>query len=138
MKKLFALALVTLLLVGLCACGSSEQITFTSDHLSPIHGIYISPVTEDSWGDPLNYYVLKKGSSLKIDFEKFAGDSATYDVGILDETDMLYEIFEVPLAVGDTLSFSGVGMFGTLTVTGADGTVNTYKGEGNTVDTTDE
>lgn len=136
MKKLLALALAVLLLAGLCACGPGESITFKSEHLCTIQAIYISPVSKDEWGDPLNYYVLKKDNSLNISFQKFAGDSAEYDVGVLDDTDMFYEFYEVPLAVGDTLSFSGVGMFGTLTVTGTDGAVQTYTGEGSEVETT--
>ena len=136
MKKLIALLLAVLIFASLCACGSGESITFKSEHICDVHGVYISSVTEEEWGDPMNYSIIKKGSSININFKKFAGEGAEYDIGILDDTDMLYEFYEVPLAVGDTLSFSGVGMFGTLTVTGADGSVQTYKGEGTEVETT--
>lgn len=136
MKKLIALVLAVLIFAGLCACGSGESVTFKSEHVCDVHGVYISPITEDEWGDSLNYAVIKKGGSITIDFKKFAGESPDYDVGVLDDTDMLYEFYEVPLAVGDTLTFSGVGSFGTLTVTGTDGAVKTYDGEGSKVETT--
>lgn len=136
MKKLIALILALLIFAGLCACGSGESITFTSNHICAVHGVYISSVTQDQWGDSLNYAVIKKGNSINIDFQKFAGDSAEYDIGVLDDTDMFYEFYEVPLAVGDTLTFNGVGMFGHLTVTGTDGTETTYDGQGSTVETT--
>ena len=138
MKRIITLVLALLLLAALCGCTPAESITFKNDHLCDIHGIYISPISEEEWTDSVNYTILKKDATLRISFKKFAADTDAYDVGVLDDTDMFYEFFEVPLAVGDALAFSGTGMFGTLTVTSADGSVETYEGYGSEVETTSD
>lgn len=130
MKKYFALILALLLLASLCACGSGESITFKNDNLIAVQGVYISSINQEEWGDPMNYSVIKKDASISISFDKFAGNGAEYDIGVLDDQDMLFEFYGVPLAVGDTVAFSAAGKFGTLTVTGSDGSVDTYKGQG--------
>ena len=135
MKKIIVLALVALLLAGLCACDSGEKITFKNDHINSVHSIYVSTVNTDEWGEPLNYAIVKKGSSISISFDKFAANGAVYDIAVLEDSDMLYEFYEVPLAVGDTLAFSGAGMFGTLIVTGTDGSEETFQGNGEKVET---
>ena len=128
MKKFAALILALLLLASLCACGPSESVTFKNDLPTTIHSIYISPTTDEEWSDPLNYALLKSGSSISISFQKFAGDTAYYDVGVVDENAMNYDVYEVPLAIGDTLAMSAENDVAVLTVTGADGTVKTYDG----------
>lgn len=79
-----------------------QKITFQNDHINAVHSIYISTVNTDEWGDPLNYAIVKIGSSVSISFEKFASNGAVYDIAVLEDSDMLYEFYEVPLAVGDT------------------------------------
>ncbi len=137
MKKLIALLLAVLLFASLCACGSGESVTFKNDLSSAIHGVYISPSTDEEWTDRLNYAILRSGGSITIDFDKFAGETPYYDIGVVDENNMNYDIYEVPLAVGDTLALSAENDVAVLTVTGQDGTVNTYDGyvyEGETDD----
>lgn len=136
MKRIVTLVLALLLLAALCGCTPGESVTFKNDHICDVHGIYISPVSEEEWTDPVNLTIVKKNGTLRISFKKFAADTEAYDVGVLDDSDMFYEFFEVPLAVGDTLAFSGTGMFGKLTVTGSDGSVESYEGYGTEVETT--
>ena len=106
MKKFAALILALLLLASLCACGPSESVTFKNDLPTTVHSIYISPTTDEEWADPLNYALLKSGSSISISFQKFAGDTAYYDIGVVDENAMNYDVYDVPLAIGDTLAIS--------------------------------
>lgn len=128
MKKLTVLLLTLALLATLCACGNRESVVFQNDLSTDIHGIYISPVSEEEWSDPLNYAVLKAGASITIDFQKFAGETPYYDVGTVDKNGMNYDVYDVPLAIGDKLALSAEGETVTLTVTGADGTVKSYDG----------
>ena len=130
MKKLSAILLALALLAGLCACSSepAEDVTFKNDLTTVIHSLYISPSSEDEWKDPLNYAKLSVGSSIHIDFEKFASEGSTYDVGAVDENNLNYDIYDVPLAIGDTLALSANGETAILTITAADGTVTTYEG----------
>lgn len=128
MKKLIALLLAVLLFASLCACGSGESVTFKNDLSSSIHGVYISPTTDEEWTDRLNYAIIRAGGSITIDFEKFAGDTPYYDVGVVDENNMNYDVYEVPLAIGDTLALSAENDVAVLTVTSTDGSVKTYDG----------
>lgn len=128
MKKVLSILMILLLLVGLCACGNenAEDVSFKNDLKSVIHGVHISASSSDSWSDPLNYAQLSVGSTIHIDFEKFAGDSPVYDVGIIDENGVNYDIYEVTLTIGDALVLSGDENGATLTITGKDGSVKTY------------
>ena len=128
MKKSFVLALVLAMLLLLCACssGPKEEVTFQNDLEVKLHSIYISPVTDEDWTEPLNYAALSSGSSIHIAFEKFAGDSAYYDIGVVDENGMNYDAYDVVLSIGDTLALSGSLDAATLTVTAADGSQKTY------------
>ncbi len=128
MKKLALLLLALTLVLALCACGSGEDVVFRNDLDSKIHSVYISPISDEEWSDPLNYAILNVGSSIHIDFEKFSGDSAYYDVAAVDENNMNYDIYDVPLSIGDTLAMSADGETAILTVTSADGSTNTYEG----------
>ena len=129
MKKFLLVFLALALLATLCACGKSDDVTFKNELGVTIHSIYISPVTEDQWPDPLNYARLNNGSQIHIDFEKFAAEGTTlYDVAAVDENNMNYDIFDVPLAVGDILALSANGETAILTVTGTNGSTKTYEG----------
>ena len=144
MKRIITLVLAVLLLSALCACASGAKITFKNEHLTTVHSIYITVTDAMDWGEPVNGYVVEKDKSTTIRFSKFSSEEAEndhteaveYDVAVLENSDILYTFYTVPLRDGDTLAFSGVGLFGTLKVTGADGSTETYKGEGEKVETT--
>ena len=129
MKKVLAVLAALILLVTLCACdGDSEDVVFKNGLSTVIHSVYISPSDADEWTDPLNYARLSAGSSIHIDFAKFAGSGVYYDVAAVDENNRNYDIFEIPLTIGDKLELSASGGTALLTVTSADGTVSTYEG----------
>ena len=128
MKKALAILLAVLLLVGLCACGAdTPDITFKNDLKSVLHGVHISPESAEEWGDALNYAKLSVGSSIHIDFEKFAGESGVvYDIGLIDENSVNYDIYGVELAIDDELTISGDSESATLIVKSADGSTKSY------------
>ncbi len=128
-KRIAGILLAVLLLAALTACESkpSNDVTFKNSLSSAIHSVYISPSTDEDWTDPLNYAVLSKGSSITIDFSKFAGNSPIYDIGVVDENAMNYDVYEIPLAIGDTLILSGDANGATLTVRGTDGKEASYE-----------
>ncbi len=130
MKKAICILMAAVMLLSLCACGSggedAEDVVFQNDLDVVIHSIYISSSTEDEWGDPVNSAKLNSGSSTHIDFDKFAGDGAYYDVGVVDENNVNYDVYEVSLAIGDTLALSESDGTPVLTVTGTDGKTATY------------
>ncbi len=130
MKKLFAILLVLALAVGLCACGDSDSVKFRNDLDAEVKGVFVSPSSElEDWGESVNYAPIRSGSSVNIDFDRFAVEGETlYDVGAVDENELNYDIYEVPLQVGDTMALSVDGEAAILTVTDKDGAVKTYEG----------
>ena len=132
MKKLISILVAVLLLAALCACGSSEpdeEIAFRNDTGTPIDGFYISSSSNDEWGDSLNFAKVSAGSTIHIDAECLTdGPGAAYDIGAIDETGFGYDIYEVPLNIGDTIALSADGETAIVTVTGADGSTAEYTG----------
>lgn len=126
MKKTIAVLLAVLLLTCLCACGAKDDVVFKNDLSVVLCGVHISPSSEDTWGDALNYARLSAGSSIHIDFERFGYDGDAYDVGLIDENSRNYDVYDVSLSVGDTLSISEKDGGAVLTVTGADGSAKEY------------
>ena len=133
MKKtrIFALAAAILLLAALCACDAKpSELTFVNKTGVQLHSIYISSVEKDEWADPVNYAKLSDGSRIHFEFDKVDGDGpGMYDIGAVDADNLNYDFYEVPLAIGDTITMlPAEGEYGTLTVTSADGTVTEYEG----------
>lgn len=128
MKKTIAILLAVLLMVGLCACGESnaEDIAFKNDLDSELHGVHITDSSESEWGDPLNYAKLSAGSTIYIDFAKFAGESGLYDIGLIDGNSVNYDVYEVTLNIGDKVTISGNADGATLIVKSADGSEKSY------------
>ena len=126
MKKVLALLTAALLLLALCACELSESVSFKNELSTVIHSVYISPVEDENWTDPLNYAKLSVGSSIFIDTDRFVGSGTLYDVGVVDENNMNYDVYDVPLSAGDTLTLKGNANGATLTVKTQDGGETTY------------
>ena len=130
MKKCLAILAALFLLAALCACAEdSEDVVVKNGLKTAIDGVYISPAEAEEWSEPLNYARLSPGSSIHIDFERFAGSGIYYDIGLTDEEGRNYDVYDVPLAIGDTLEITARGEDrAILTVTSTDGTVAVYDG----------
>ena len=127
--RVFALLLTLVLalcLMTACGEGSTSELSFENKLSTTIDNIYISDVNSDSWGDPVNLAKVNSGHSIQFDFSKFNGQPGTYDIGAIDENAMNYDIYEVPLAIGDQISVSGNSSSATYTMTHADGTSDQY------------
>lgn len=135
-KRIRILAFVLVMIcvaATLCACGDDQNqdyVYFQNDTGVKVVGVYISSVTADTWGDPLNLATVSVGAKIHFDPAKALpdGPGTTYDVGVLDEKDMVYEIYEVTLNLNDVISVRGDGEDAILTVTDAQGGVTEYYG----------
>ena len=135
-KRIRILAFVLVLICAaatLCACGDNQNqdyVYFQNDTGVKVVGFYISSVSADTWGDRLNLATVGVGSKIHIDPAKALPDGAgtTYDVGVLDSSDMVYEIYDVVLNLNDVISVRGEGEDAILTVTDAQGGVTEYIG----------
>ena len=109
LHALFATMAVALAAV-LCACGSggvdpSEGVTFQNDLDARIEAVYITSTEVDTWGEPIDGSSLGAGKSVVFDGDVLPETVLdTYDVGVLDENDMVYEFYRVPIVEGNKLT----------------------------------
>jgi len=131
MKKILYILLAVMMLAALCACSSepAEEVTFRNDTDTAIDGFYISSVSNDEWGDSLNFSKVSPGGTIHLDADCLTdGPGAAYDIGAIDETGFGYDIYEVTLNIGDTIALARDGDAAILTVTGGDGSSTEYTG----------
>ena len=132
MKRIFAVVLVVLVIcLALVSCGKAKQtdLSFTNKLSTVAHSVYISHESESEWGDPINNARVSSGSTIYFDFDKLGNyGPGMYDVAVVDENNINYDVYEVTLAKGDNITFSASGETAIVTVTGADGATATYEG----------
>ena len=133
-KAISVLLLAALALTLLCACGGekTDVIYFQNDIGEKVPGFYVSSTEDQSWGDPLNLATVSVGGKITIDLDKLpSGSGVVYDIGAVDETGMLYEFYEIPITIGDTIAISsaGDGENAYLKITGTDGQITEYQEE---------
>lgn len=107
MKKILAVKiLLTLALfsVILSSCGADDSLSFKNQCGFDVHSVYFSEEMKDSWGDRKNYSIVNNGNTFYFNLEGLKGDDPTalrtYDIGIVDENSMNYDIFGVTLGAG--------------------------------------
>jgi hypothetical protein len=132
MKKIITFALAIIMAMSLASCAGlgsdSDCIYFQNDTGEKIDGFYISSMDEDEWGENLNFAKISVGGKITVDIEKLADGEGDYDIGAIDETGLVYEIYEVPVKIGDTFALSLDGENAILTVTGKDGSSEVFNG----------
>lgn len=130
MKKLIAVVLTVSVLMGLSACKDKENNFFFENQTGKaIDGLYISTPDSMSWGDKLNKDIIRSGGSIDISKDVLTSAEGIYDIGAIDEDGLNYDIFEVKINAGDTLSLTRNEEEAVLTVTSADGDKEEYVGE---------
>lgn len=108
--------------------GSTNNLTFISQLDAEIYKIYISPTDEDEWGDPVYSEIVYMGDSIQIPFSSFEDSSAAlYDFGLICGDRSNYDVYEIPIARGDTLILTGDYDDATLIIQHADGSTNDYE-----------
>lgn len=128
MKKLLVLFLALLTLAALCACSSGYEVIIRNDLDAVVYSVYISPSSDDQWGDPVNYTLIRPGAKARVDYEMLAAETAYYDFIAVDESELYYDVRDFSLHIGDTLALSVDGDMAILTVTGQDGKSRVYDG----------
>ncbi len=130
MKRVLSLIVSVLLLAALLAgCGSSSSDLSVKNSLdSVIHNVYVSPSDTDTWGDPVSFAKLSRGSTIQVDFSSIGKDAGPgiYDIGVIDENAMNFDVYEVELAAGDAIEITGNADGAVYTITHADGSADRY------------
>jgi len=130
MKKILATAMIVSSLFCLCSCKDyKNNIFFENKTGEVIDGIYVSSEDSDQWGDKMNEDSVKSGSTLTIPKEKLVNGEGKYDVGAIDHKGNNYDIYEVNITIGDTLTLSEKDGVAILTVTTSSGDTKDYTGE---------
>lgn len=118
----------------LCACGEEHEyeLFFHNSVGVKVDSLYFSASTNDQWGDAVNLAPISVDATIHFDFDSMNVDGdgpGLYDIGAVDETGLNYDIFEVTLAVGDTITlYPAEGETARITVSHADGTSSDYEG----------
>ena len=138
MKKTFRAAVLALaaviVLALLCACGEEHeyQLFFSNKTGVKVDSLYFSSSSIETWGDRVNFAQISVDATIHFDFDSMNVDGdgpGVYDIGAVDENGINYDVFEVDLAVGDTITlYPQNGEEAVLSVTHADGTVSDYSG----------
>ena len=131
--KRMAIILASLLLLSLlAACGESAplDLSFTNSLDVSVHNLYISPIDQDTWGDPITVAKVDSGHTINFNFVKIGDDAGPgdYDIGAIDENGMNYDVPEVHLEVGDAIDLKASGDSCTYTIVHADGSKDTFSG----------
>ncbi len=129
-RAIVAIMLIAALCLTLMACGGKEsELSFTNKLSTVAHSVYISHESEGEWGEPINSAKINSGSTIRFDFEKLGTyGPGVYDVAVVDENNVNYDVYEVTLAIGDSITFSANGDTAVVTVTSASGSSTTYEG----------
>lgn len=119
--------------LSLYACTSAPSVKFENQLRVAADSIYICPSSQSTWGDPVNFASVGKGNSVHFTMERLADDGThIFDVGVVGNNNMNYDVYEVYLEAeytmvirssGDTESDSV-----TLTVTDTEGNERIYTG----------
>ncbi len=111
---------------------ATKQLFFRNQTGIAIDSIYISSSELDTWGNPINNTKIVANSTIQFSFDSTNLDGigpGRYDIGLVDEIGLNYDIFDVSLAYGDTITiFPSNGENFTLFVDHSDGTSNDYVG----------
>ena len=102
-------------------------VVFVNGLETTVDSLYITSVTDSEWGEPIAESILPEQIA-ELAFADFNGESGyVFDVGVVDENGMNYDIWNVELTDGDELRLTGDGEIGDLIVTHADGTTSEYE-----------
>lgn len=130
-KRILAFLLTALLALSLLGCGEVD-LKFKNETGTTLDNVYLSAVSQDAWGDPVSHARISNGNSIVFDFKDFGGEPGIYDFGAINSDGRSFDVYDVPLAVGDELTLgpeiAGDPATTTLTVKHRDGSVDTYTG----------
>ena len=132
--RFLGILVAAVMAVTLVACGGgsadpAEGVTIQNDLDVELEAFFISSTNSETWGESAIDSSIDAGSSTVIDDEALVeGNDVEYDVGALDDEDMVYEFYAVKVGVGYTMAISAGDSAPILTVTDASGATSTYEG----------
>ncbi len=141
MKKTLSAFIILILVFALAACGSKtaapEPVGSMAEDLGPgikfkndlditADKVYLATSESDMWGDPVNAAPVKPGEEIEISAEYLSDPNGVYSFCITDQNVQNYEVDNITLLAGDTISISGEGEEPVCTVTTEAGNSATY------------
>ena len=136
MKKLIALLLTLTAIFVCCGCFGPSKEELAKDHFFfenktgvQIDGLHISSKSASTWGEKVNEEPINVGASVNFEQSKLVDGNATYDFGAIDHDGLNYDVYDVTISVGDTITLSKDDDEAVVTVTAMDGTSKEYRGE---------
>ncbi|GEM_PF-5702651 len=106
-----------------------NSVVFENYTGTPLDGIYISNKDSNNWGFKLNAEIIKDGGTLTFSMDQLEDGDDIYDFGSIDHDGLNYDIFDVQINAGDTLSLKKEGEEAVLTVTSLSGEKKEYRGK---------
>ena len=134
MKKIVSLFLAAVLLLMMTGCTPKPSVKFTNNLDKTVDNMYITPHTDDEWGESLLITTVEPGHTISLTMEKFSPENApgVFDIGVICHNAMNYDVSGVYLEEGYEIEMSSTGNTASdtviLKVTDRDGNVTTYEG----------
>ena len=121
--RLIAFLLVSAALFALTACEAVPKDISFKNELNVSVNIYFGRSDDDEWNDKPTAENIRSGGEIAFGFSKL--DSASgkkFDIGAIDENSINYDVYDVVLVSGDTVTLSGDAGGAKFTITHSDGT----------------
>jgi hypothetical protein len=136
MKKVLALKIILILAlfaIILSSCGADDSLSFKNQSGFDVHNVYFSEEHRENWGDAKNYNIVENNITFFFNLEGLKGDDPAamknYDIGIVDENGLNYDIFGVALGAGYKIILEPAdGGIAKITVTDKENNTVTYEG----------
>ncbi|MDR0890285.1 MAG: hypothetical protein LBM28_06555, partial [Oscillospiraceae bacterium] len=103
-KRLLAILLACILVLGITACGESAESGFSvkNELAFEVHSLYIVPAGAAEWGEDLLVAALPSGNSVALALPS-EGKAGEFDIRLIDADGDDYYFYGVPIASGTSL-----------------------------------
>ena len=114
------LTLSSLFVFSACESGP-KQLQFKNELETRVN-IYFSRAIDDEWSEKPTATGIGSGASIGLNFSDFDGAAGKKtDIGAIDENSVNYDIYDVVLEIGDSITLVGSSSAAQFVITHADG-----------------